>query len=71
VTTTWESNVDPSSHLKARKQNRGYVKGWWDKLSDDERHQKQKRYRLRSQARKEAEATGKPVQEIFQQWGVA
>jgi len=71
ITTTWESHLNPLTHLKARERNKRHVKNWWERLDEQERAEKRKRYRMRTQARKEAAVTGLPVEQILQQWGVA
>lgn len=71
ITITWESHLNPAAHLNARARNKRHVRNWWEKLGEDQRAEKRKYYRLRTQARKEAAVTGKPVEEIYQRWGVA
>lgn len=69
--TTWESHLNPADTLKARERSRRRVRKWRERLGADERAEKNRRYRLRRQARQEAQETGLPVETIYQQWGVA
>ena len=71
VTITWESHLNPTAHLKARARNKKHVKGWWSRMSKEERAERHKFYRIRHMARKEAKATGQPVEAIFELWGVS
>lgn len=68
--TTWESTI-PAGRVrqlqkaKAERQNRYY-----HALDPDKRKAMLKRQRLRHDAREEARRIGKPVDEIYAQWGV-
>lgn len=70
ITITWETALNPTSHLNARARNKRHVKKWWDSMSPEEQAERRKFYRVRNMARKEAKATGVPVETIFEQWGV-
>lgn len=71
VTTTWESHLNPIAHLNARARNKRHVKSWWENMSPAEKAERQKFYRVRSMARKEAKAKGVPVEQVYEQWGVS
>jgi transcriptional regulator NrdR family protein len=60
---TWESTANAQSVIEARRRAK---KAFRERNPDYDR-----RTRLRREARLEAQATGQPVQKIYQLWGVA
>lgn len=71
ITVTWETALNPVTHLKFQAKNKRHVRKWWDSMSPEERAERHKFYRLRSMARKEAKATGQAVEALYEQWGVS
>jgi transcriptional regulator NrdR family protein len=69
-TTTWESVVDPASALRQRKAKAERQKRYIAQNPEASR-EAMRRYRLRQSARNEAAASGRPIETIYQAWGVA
>jgi hypothetical protein len=71
VTTTWETALNPRTHLNFQARNKRHVKKWWESMTPEERAERQKFYRIRHMARKEAKATGQPLEALYERWGVS
>lgn len=71
TTTTWETTLNPTAHMNARARNKRHVKGWWEKMSAEDRRERRRFYDVRRHARKEAKATGEDVEAIYERWGVS
>lgn len=61
--TTYETVRKPTAQIYEKK-NPGRIKAW--KLANPE---KVRRYKLRERARQEAAEKGRPVAEIYKEWG--
>lgn len=69
--TTWESTRRPifSAHEKRHAPRNDQKRAWWRSLTLDQRRAVKQRERLRAAARREAQETGEPVEQIFARWG--
>lgn len=67
--TTFESRIAPWVVEKHRASKAAKQKRRWHERSEAERRAIKKREHTRAAARTEAKATGRPVAEIYQEWG--
>ncbi len=67
--TTWESTIKPTVVLKHRDTLARRGRRFWNSKTIEERREIKKRERAREAARAEAAETGRPVADIYQEWG--
>lgn len=69
--TTYESTVSPLVVLRHRKSKAAKQRRLYNALPPDERRALKKRGHTRAAARREAQASGRPVNEVYAEWGVS
>ena len=67
---TYELRINPEKYVAKLQKDAARKKRMWDKMSPEERRAYKRREHRRAEARQEAAATGRPVAEIYEEWGV-